>query len=64
MTNKILYPILAVLLGTFWYGVLTLAFWISAHTGGRTYDCSLAEISPDFTADMRKQCRELRSTKL
>lgn len=24
-------------------------------------DCSLAEISPDFTPEMKKKCRELRS---
>lgn len=27
-------------------------------------NCSLAEISPDFTAEMRKECRTIRGTKL
>jgi hypothetical protein len=27
-------------------------------------NCSLAEISPDFTPEMRKQCRMIRGTKL
>lgn len=27
-------------------------------------NCSLVEISPDFTPDMRKQCREIRGIKL
>lgn len=27
-------------------------------------NCSLAEISPDFTAELRKECRLLRGTKL
>lgn len=25
-----------------------------------TYDCSIAEISPDFTPAMREQCRKLK----
>jgi hypothetical protein len=28
------------------------------------YDCSLAEISPDFPLEVREQCRKLRSTPL
>ena len=28
---------------------------------GRVYDCSIAEISPDFTTAMRQECRKLRS---
>lgn len=28
---------------------------------GRYIDCSLSEISPDFTPDMRKTCRDLRA---
>ena len=27
-------------------------------------NCSLVEISPDFTPEHRKQCREIRATKL
>lgn len=27
-------------------------------------NCSLAEISPDFTPEMRKQCRMIRGTKI
>jgi len=29
-----------------------------------TINCSLVEISPDFTPEHRKQCREIRATKL
>jgi hypothetical protein len=29
----------------------------------RIYDCSLAEISPDFTPKMREECRNLRRIK-
>ena len=29
-----------------------------------TYDCSLSEISPDFTTEMREMCRQIRGIKL
>lgn len=28
---------------------------------GRVYDCSLAEISPDFPIEVKNECRKLRS---
>ena len=28
----------------------------------RAYNCSIAEISPDFTPKMRDECRKLRAT--
>ena len=31
---------------------------------GAYINCGLSEISPDFTPDMRKMCREVRATKL
>jgi len=31
---------------------------------GAYINCGLSEISPDFTPEMRKMCREVRSTKL
>jgi hypothetical protein len=31
---------------------------------GTYINCGLSEISPDFTSDMRKMCREVRATKL
>lgn len=30
----------------------------------RVINCSIAEISPDFTPEMRQKCRELRSNNL
>jgi hypothetical protein len=29
----------------------------------RVYDCSIAEISPDYTTKMREECRNLRRIK-
>ena len=31
-----------------------------AGSGQRMYNCSIAEISPDFTPRMREECRKLR----
>jgi hypothetical protein len=31
-----------------------------AGSGQRIYNCSVAEISPDFTTAMREECRKLR----
>lgn len=31
-----------------------------AGSGHRIYNCSVAEISPDFTTAMREECRKLR----
>jgi len=31
---------------------------------GAYINCGLSEISPDFTPEMRKMCREVRATKL
>lgn len=31
---------------------------------GKMIDCSIAEISPDYTTEMREQCRKLRSRTL
>ena len=30
----------------------------------QTINCSIAEISPDFSPEMRKECRMIRGTKL
>lgn len=31
---------------------------------GRYYDCSLAEISPDYPVQVKEECRKLRSDKI
>lgn len=30
-------------------------------TTGRTYDCSMAEFHPDYPAEVKRKCREIRS---
>ena len=47
---------------------LVLGFFISRIVlhyapphGTRVINCSIAEISPDFTPEMRQRCRELKS---
>lgn len=63
MSNKLIYVIMAALLAVFWYGVVALAWNFSAPKD-RYIDCSMAEFHPDFTPQMREQCRLLRSGKL
>ena len=56
--HLIMWPVL-ILLGvtliTLLYGIHT---WLPAQT---MYNCSIAEISPDFTPAMKEECRRLRS---
>jgi hypothetical protein len=40
--------------------VLTISK-LAEYPKGRYYDCSLAEISPDFPDKVRQECRKLRS---
>lgn len=44
-------------------GVLFYALLIILYTKpeGKYYDCSMAEISPDFPIEVRNECRRLRS---
>jgi hypothetical protein len=44
-------------------GALLLAIWTYPKNGERTIHCGLAEISPDFTQEMRNYCRDYRSVK-
>lgn len=46
-------------------GIITLlALFNIPVSEEQTINCSLVEISPDFTPEHRKQCREIRATKL
>jgi hypothetical protein len=45
---------------------LVLAFLILVTVpddGGRIYDCSLAEFHPDYPAEVKAECRKLRTKK-
>jgi hypothetical protein len=54
MINKeFILVIIAVAIGT----VLALAYFPSDR---RTIDCSIAEISPDYTNEMKEDCRKAR----
>jgi hypothetical protein len=43
-------------------GALFLAIW-TYPKNDVVISCSIAEISPDYTQQMREQCRQLRSVK-
>jgi hypothetical protein len=59
---NIIMVVVLTLLGSALFGLL---YGVHSLTKGsvRVYDCSISEISPDFTAAMRKECRQLRATK-
>jgi hypothetical protein len=46
---------------------LTLGFCLSHFLlpqKGRYYDCSISEISPDYTTEVRQECRKVQSEKI
>ena len=62
MSTFKVYVLLALCLAAFW----TLVIWavMTDPQRGARRDCSIAEISPDFTPEMRQKCRELLRHKL
>ena len=62
MSNAKIYFLLFVGVIGFWAALI----YVVLHDPQREVrrDCSIAEISPDFTPEMKKQCRELLRHKL
>lgn len=60
MSNKELYTIIAVLLLWFWGTVIAIVWHFTRPTPVK-YDCSLAEIHPDYPREVRERCRLLRN---
>jgi hypothetical protein len=56
------FSLIGVALTCLMFGVIVFGNSI-AGTGQQMYNCSIAEISPDFTSKMREECRKLRHTK-
>jgi hypothetical protein len=38
--------------------------WPRPNHGVRVYDCSIAEISPDYPVDVKNECRRIRADKI
>jgi hypothetical protein len=51
--------LLGVAVACLMFGLIVLGNTV-AGSGQRMYNCSIAEISPDFTTAMREECRKLR----
>ena len=49
---------------TFVVGLWSLFFSIMPRGGVVVYDCSLAEISPDYPIEVKQKCREVRSGRI
>jgi hypothetical protein len=41
-----------------------IMFFVFPKQNGKTYDCRMAEISPDFPPEVRNECRKLRAGKV
>lgn len=50
----------ALFLWSVMFGLIYLGNTIAGNAG-KVYNCSIAEISPDFTPKMRQECRRLNS---
>jgi hypothetical protein len=40
----------------------TIILYMNVEPKSRVYDCSLAEISPDFPIEVKNECRKIRTT--
>ena len=59
--NSISIAAILILVVTMWVGLFIVATNLPNKV---TYDCSIAEISPDFPPDVREQCRKLNVRKM
>jgi hypothetical protein len=41
-----------------------LLYYMSPRHGVKVYDCSIAEISPDYPLEVKEGCRKLRADKI
>ena len=39
----------------------TISFYLLPRHGERAYNCSIAEISPDYPIEVKEQCRKLNA---
>jgi hypothetical protein len=49
--------IMIALFGLVWLGINIVQMWLPEH-GTIVYNCSIAEIHPDYTTAMKQACRE------
>jgi uncharacterized protein YneF (UPF0154 family) len=57
--NNILDVLLVLLVIVF---TIVTGFYFTSHFNQHYVNCNIAEISPDFTPQMREQCRQLRQS--
>jgi hypothetical protein len=44
--------------------IFPLLYYTSPRHGVKVYDCSIAEISPDYPVEVKEGCRKLRADKI
>ena len=62
--SKYLTQIGVVIFAVIWAGALLFMIMSQPKHGVQVINCSIAEISPDFTAEMREACRKARSGRI
>lgn len=41
--------------------LVTIILYMNVEPKGKVYDCSLAEISPDYPIEVKNECRKIRA---
>jgi len=62
MIKSFAFAIVLVLIWIIMFGLVVLGNRMF-DTGSKMYNCSIAEISPDFTPAMREECRSLQKNR-
>jgi hypothetical protein len=60
MWNKINWELIGALTAAF---ICVTMLFATPQKEGKLYDCSLAEISPDYPIKVKEECRKIRSQK-
>lgn len=60
MWNKINWELIGALTAAF---ICATMLFATPQKEGKLYDCSLAEISPDYPIKVKEECRKIRSQK-
>jgi len=64
MFEKYQTQILVALFAIVWVFLITFIIMSQPKHGVKLINCSIAEISPDFTTEMREACRKARSGRI
>ena len=61
MFSKINWELIGALTALF---ICVTMLFATPHKQGKMYDCSIAEISPDYPVEVKNECRKIRAEKV